>query len=322
MAAKNMILGGKKKEDALSDRVTGAYRRWYDRLGGAVKAVFTSQGVEYTAVHTDSMVGLFSCLFLRNTKEFVCREKHMAAVKRGMGGRYGNKGAVIARVVIGDSSLCLLNCHLAAGQNAVKQRNSDVAAILEEKGIFDPSPFESAYIGGGDGSMVLDHEFVLLNGDLNYRIDLTRRETYLSAFRSGDLSNLLSHDQLLQQMKFNKTFRLRGFSEGPITFLPTYKYDPRSDDYDTSEKRRHPAWCDRILWRTRVPNRVRQLHYKRYEVNVSDHRPISSAFVITVKNIKAEERQRSKAIVEAAWADEQVRLLDGAQKFYVRQALL
>ena len=55
---------------------------------------------------------------------------------------------------------------------------------------------------------------------------------------------------------------------------------------------------------------------------MSDHRPISSAFVITVKNINAEERQRSKAIVEAAWADEQVRLLDGAQKFYVRQALL
>jgi hypothetical protein len=67
---------------------------------------------------------------------------------------------------------------------------------------------------------------------------------------------------------------------------------------------------------------VQQLHYKRYEVNVSDHRPISSAFVIRVKNIKAEERQRSKAIVEAAWADEQVRLLDGAQKFYVRQALM
>ncbi|RXW15821.1 hypothetical protein EST38_g10028 [Candolleomyces aberdarensis] len=292
MAAKNMILGGKKKEDALSDRVTGAYRRWYDKLCAAVKAVFTPQGVEYTAVHTDSMVGLFSCLFLRNTKDFVCREKHMAAVKRGMGGRYGNKGAVIARVVIGDSSLCLLNCHLAAGQNAVKQRNSDVAAILDEKGIFDPSPFPSAYVGGGDGSMVLDHEFVLLNGDLNYRIDLTRREAYLSAFRSGDLSNLLSHDQLLQQMRVNKTFRLRGFSEGPITFLPTYKYDPRSDEYDTSEKRRHPAW------------------------------PISSAFVIRVKNINAEERQRSKAIVEAAWADEQVRFLDGAQKFYVRQALM
>jgi len=92
MAAKNVLLGGKKKtDDALNDRVTGAYKRWHDRLVGAVKTAYLPLGVEYTAVNTESMVGLFSCLFLRNTKDFTCKEKHIAAIKRGMGGRYGNK---------------------------------------------------------------------------------------------------------------------------------------------------------------------------------------------------------------------------------------
>jgi phosphatidylinositol-bisphosphatase len=45
----------------------------------------------------------------------------------------------------------------------------------------------------------------------------------------------------------------RGFTEGKLTFAPTYKFDPFSDDYDTSEKMRIPAWTDRVLWRRRKP---------------------------------------------------------------------
>ena len=69
----------------------------------------------------------------------------------------------MARFTIDDSSLCFINCHLAAGQNHKRQRNQDLAAILEEKAVFPDvteTSFEKslAYVGGGDGSMILDHE--------------------------------------------------------------------------------------------------------------------------------------------------------------------
>lgn len=65
------------------------------------------------------------------------------------------------------------------------------------------------------------------------------------------LDSLLPHDQLRQAIARRKAFH-DGWKEGPITFLPTYKYDVGSVAlFDTSEKQRAPSWCDRILYRTR-----------------------------------------------------------------------
>jgi len=172
-----------------------------------------------------------------------------------------------------------------------------------------------AYAGGGDGSMILDHEIVFLNGDLNYRIEM-RRDVAVSAIHANQLDNLLAHDQLLKEMKTNRGFRLRSFNELPITFHPTYKYDRRSSEYDTSGKSRVPAWCDRILYRCRQASRVDALHYQRYEANISDHRPISAGFRITVKSVDRDARARIKADLETRWLGEQQDILSSIRMFY------
>ena len=71
----------------------------------------------------------------------------------------------MSRFVIEDSSICFVNCHLAAGQHHVRQRNADVAAILEESSfpVTRSGEHAAAYVGGGDGSMVLDHELVFVS---------------------------------------------------------------------------------------------------------------------------------------------------------------
>jgi hypothetical protein len=229
---------------------------------------------------------------------------------------------------------------LAAGQNAVRRRNADAAGILEEKTVFPAGDQSLAYVGGGDGTMVLDHELVFVSllstlrtfsqeanhsrqfhGDLNYRID-HRRDAIIAAVRANDLSSLYQHDQLLREVKYNRGCRLRGFLEGPLTFPPTYKYDRKSNEYDTSEKHRAPAWCDRILWRSRDAARITQREYRRYEVNVSDHRPISASFDLTVKTIDRSEREKRKKELERTWVAVEERLLKSSREFYVSQMLL
>lgn len=155
--------------------------------------------------------------------------------------------------------------------------------------------------------MILDHEICILNGDLNYRIDTMGRDTVVSAVKSNNLSKLLERDQLLASKRKNPWFKLRSFTEMPITFAPTYKYDVGTDNYDSSEKKRSPAWCDRLLYRGRDKDRVKQLDYRRHEVRVSDHRPVTGSFEMIIKSISPKKRAMK-------WDECQKRMLERKER--------
>ncbi|KAJ1486176.1 hypothetical protein T484DRAFT_1790702 [Baffinella frigidus] len=69
--------------------------------------------------------------------------------------------------------------------------------------------------------------------------------------RFEDWPKMLTQEQLLQQIGEKKAFTT--FCEAPISFPPTFKYDPNTSTYDTSKKQRTPAYCDRVLFRNRLP---------------------------------------------------------------------
>lgn len=144
----------------------------------------------------------------------------------------------------------------------------------------------------------------------------------MASIKAGELDYLLQHDQLLKEMKNNPSFRLRPFREAPLTFVPTYKYDRLNHEFDTSEKRRVPAWCDRILFKSRDFERVVCLHYQRYEANTSDHRPISGGFRVTTKTVRQDERLIEKEKVEREWAVHEQELLRDVHRFYLREMRL
>lgn len=221
---------------------------------------------------------------------------------------------MILRFVLDDSSICLVNCHLAAGQSHTASRNNDIAAILESESL----PAETSlttradlFVGGGDGTMILDHEICILNGDLNYRIDSIPRNVIIEDIKNNNLPKLLDRDQLLASRRKNPGFRLRSFNEAPITFAPTYKYDVGSDEYDSSEKKRAPAWCDRVL--SRGPGRIKQLEYRRHEVKASDHRPVSASFKMRIKTVSPQERAQTWEECQKAFAKEKRRLASEAR---------
>ncbi|KAL8757113.1 MAG: hypothetical protein Q9184_004307, partial [Pyrenodesmia sp. 2 TL-2023] len=266
LTAKTLFKGAKKKDMNDHDHMSRQYRDWRDHLVRSIEDYMPTKD-SYALLHTASLVGLFSCVFVKASQRTSISNVQAAEIKRGMGGLHGNK---------------------------TMHRNNDVAAILESL----PFPSErdttvcrNSFVGGGDGSMVLDHEICILSGDLNYRIDTMSRDTVIKAINTRNLDKLLERDQLLVSRRKNPTFGLKAFAELPIEFEPTYKYDVGSDTYDSSEKHRAPAWCDRILYRG--PRKIKQLDYRRHELRTSDHRPVSGNFRLRVKSIIPDRQERA-----------------------------
>ncbi|XP_014683066.3 synaptojanin-1 isoform X8 [Equus asinus] len=260
-----------------------------------------SRDNKYVLLASEQLVGVCLFVFIRPQHAPFIRDVAVDTVKTGMGGATGNKGAVAIRMLFHTTSLCFVCSHFAAGQSQVKERNEDFVEIARK-------------LSFPMGRMLFSHDYVFWCGDFNYRIDLPNEEVK-ELIRQQNWDSLIAGDQLINQKNAGQIFR--GFLEGKVTFAPTYKYDLFSDDYDTSEKCRTPAWTDRILWRRRkwpfdrsaedldllnasfqdgskilytwTPGTL--LHYGRAELKTSDHRPVVAMIDIDIFEVEAEERQ-------------------------------
>jgi hypothetical protein len=110
---------------------------------------------------------------------------------------------------------------------------------------------------------LLSHEYVFWMGDLNYRIDHISTDEVLRRIKENRLDTLIISDQLYIERQKQNCFT--GFREGPLSFNPTYKYEPGTDEYEKREGKplRAPAWCDRILWKCQhSEGDVTLMHYR------------------------------------------------------------
>lgn len=252
----------------------------------------------YKLVAEQQLLGLWLVIYASPSLFPQVKNVSTTSVGTGLMGYMANKGAVTARIVLGETTrLVFVNSHLGAGSDkaSLERRIWDVAQVMQRTRF---APIVDAMgTSQNQGEGLGDEEFAFWFGDLNFRIEgmpgndvrrlLTVHTEHMdkdeerpstsedSGYATGRGSNdvedsvplppeldpaslqttiscLLPHDELHQQMKNGKAFH-DGWEEGPIRFLPTYKYDVgKVGVFDSSEKARCPSWCDRILYRTRA----------------------------------------------------------------------
>uniref|UniRef100_A0A672QNH9 phosphoinositide 5-phosphatase n=1 Tax=Sinocyclocheilus grahami TaxID=75366 RepID=A0A672QNH9_SINGR len=257
---------------------------------------------KYVLLASEQLVGVCLFVFIRPQHAPFIRDVAVDTVKTGMGGATGNKGGVAIRMLFHTTSICFVCSHFAAGQSQVKERNDDYNEIARK-------------LSFPMGRLLYSHDYVFWCGDFNYRINIPNEETK-ELIRQQNWDALNTGDQLLEQKNAGQIFR--GFIEGKLDFAPTYKYDLFSEDYDTSEKCRTPAWTDRVLWKRRKWNfdkTAEELelnvvgaavneedqypwspgelkYYGRAELKTSDHRPVVAIMDVDILEVDPEARHQ------------------------------
>ncbi|KAI0796871.1 DNase I-like protein [Abortiporus biennis] len=219
---------------------------------------------DYILLRSQQLVGTALLVIVKKDLTAVIRNVEGATHKTGLRGMSGNKGAVGIRLDCHDTNFCFITAHLAAGHSNVEERNMDYRTITSGLHFLR-------------GKTIDSHQNVIWLADTNYRIDLDN-DRVRSLAQTDDFDALFAADQLRQVMDAHTAFP--GYTEGPLLFRPTYKYDLGTENYDTSEKLRIPAWTDRVLYKGDVLDLA---VYSRAELKGSDHRPVFAIFRADVR---------------------------------------
>nr|AAS75232.1 putative inositol-1,4,5-trisphosphate 5-phosphatase [Oryza sativa Japonica Group] len=200
-------------------------------------------------------------------------------------------GSISVSMSIHQTHFCFVCCHLTSGEKDGDElkRNADVEEILRRT-VFNPLPGLSTPKG------ILGHERIIWFGDLNYRINLSYERAH-ELISKQDWDGLFENDQLKRELSKGHTFD--GWIEGDISFPPTYKYEFDSEKYVSDEPksgRRTPAWCDRILSRGKG---IRLISYRRGELKLSDHRPVTAVFMADVEVLCHRKLQKALTFTDA-----------------------
>lgn len=202
---------------------------------------------DYILLCKESLVGILSLIFIRRDLKDRISCINADTIKTGLSGTLGNKGGIAIRFNVDESTVCFINSHLEAGNKQNEIRLTNVTDIHQR------AFHQTGVLSTKQDEKVLNADYTFFYGDLNFRLTcinedvrgiLDRYHGFLAEGNTKEAEHmfgwLLGEDELVQARETHEF--LGAYKEGAIAFLPTYKYDKNSDAYDTSSKRRPPAW--------------------------------------------------------------------------------
>uniref|UniRef100_A0A5B7BWU2 Putative type II inositol 1,4,5-trisphosphate 5-phosphatase FRA3 isoform X2 n=1 Tax=Davidia involucrata TaxID=16924 RepID=A0A5B7BWU2_DAVIN len=317
MGAGFLAMSAAKETVGLEGSSVGQW--WLDMIGKTL-----DEGSTFERVGSRQLAGLLIAVWVRNNIRGHVGDVDVAAVPCGFGRAIGNKGAVGLRMRVYGRIMCFVNCHFAAHLEAVNRRNADFDHVYRTMIFSRPSNLLNAAAAGvssaiqmprGTNAMGIhsvegmpelsEADMIIFLGDFNYRLDGISYDEARDFVSQRCFDWLRERDQLRAEMKAGNVFQ--GMHEAVIRFPPTYKFEKHQAGlagYDSGEKKRVPAWCDRILYRDSRTALVSTCSLdcpivssiSQYEacmdVTDSDHKPVRCMFSVEIARVDESVRRQ------------------------------
>ncbi|KAG5316298.1 INP5E phosphatase, partial [Acromyrmex insinuator] len=254
-------------------------------------------GPSHVLLTSSNLGTLHLALFIRRDLIWFCSIPEEDNFSTRTGTAFRTKGAVAIALMIFGTSFLFVTAHLTAHQDKVKERVNDIKRIVRNLDLPKELPIRHK-----SKDVTQNFDCVFWCGDLNFRLAQPREEVIQwitnTCFPQESPINMRK-DQLKNIL--NEGAVLRGFEEAPIMFPPTYKYDPGTQNFDSSSKQRTPAYTDRILFRGKGHTRgyIRRVSHEISSSKdgviecliydsvpsmcTSDHKPVWGVFKTTLR---------------------------------------
>ncbi|XP_035820101.1 type II inositol polyphosphate 5-phosphatase 15 isoform X2 [Zea mays] len=318
MGAGVLAMAAAKESVGLEGSTNGQW--WIDSIGKTL-----DEGISFHRVGSRQLAGLLIAAWARNDLKPHVGDVDAAAVPCGFGRAIGNKGGVGLRIRVFDRRICFVNNHFAAHQENVSRRNADFDHIYRTMTFNKPHGSTASATSvqlhkaanenqaDEDRPELAEADMVVFLGDFNYRLDGITYDEARDMVSQRSFDWLRERDQLRAEMEAGNVFQ--GMREGRIKFPPTYKFQRHQmglSGYDSGEKKRIPAWCDRILYRDSRSVSMPECSLEcpvvaaitAYEacmdVTDSDHKPVRCTFSVDIARVdELIRRQEYGKIVES-----------------------
>ncbi|KAI9387489.1 hypothetical protein POPTR_010G177400v4 [Populus trichocarpa] len=308
MGAGVLAMSAAKETVGLEGSSVGQW--WLDMVGKTL-----DEGSTFERVGSRQLAGLLIAMWVRNSLKAHVGDVDAAAVPCGFGRAIGNKGAVGLRIRVYDRVMCFVNCHFAAHLEAVNRRNADFDHVYRTMTFGRPSNFFGAAAAGTSSAAQMLRGANVMGANYSPEGIPELSEADMRCF-----DWLREKDQLRTEMGAGNVFQ--GMREAVIRFPPTYKFEkhqPGLAGYDSGEKKRVPAWCDRVLYRDSRSAHVSECSLdcpvvssiSQYDacmdVTDSDHKPVRCIFSIDIA--KVDESVRRQEFGDIMKSNEEIRYI-------------